>query len=115
MGSLTALDIIVLTLVVWSSDALMAMMIASALGLSLSFVQALLLLSALGLSSAAPSTPGYLGIYQFVTVSVTAAFGYSPSAAVAYILAFQAVNYLIVTGAGLMGLLVLRGKGSAAP
>ncbi len=66
--------------------------------------QALLLLIGLGLSSAIPSTPGYIGVYQFVAVAVFAISGYAPNQAIAYILVAQAVNMLLVLIWGLLGL-----------
>jgi glycosyltransferase 2 family protein len=63
------------------------------------------LIAALGLSSAAPSTPGYVGIYQFVAVTVLAPFGFARDEALAFILATQAVNvYAVVIVWGTLGL-----------
>jgi hypothetical protein len=64
-------------------------------------------LSALGLASAAPSTPGYLGIYQFVAVSVLEPFGLSRSEALVFIVLFQAVVYVVIMVGGGLGLSVL--------
>ena len=47
---------------------------------------AFLLIAGLGLGSALPSTPGYVGIYQFVAVTVLTPFGFSRTDAIAYIL-----------------------------
>jgi uncharacterized membrane protein YbhN (UPF0104 family) len=66
--------------------------------------QALILLSALGLSSAIPSTPGYIGVYQFAAVSVLVPFGFSKPQALAFILISQVLNYLIISFFGLLGL-----------
>jgi hypothetical protein len=63
---------------------------------SLSWQQALLLLVALGLASAVPSTPGYVGIFQFVAVTVLVPFGFSRDQALAYILVFQGMTYTAV-------------------
>lgn len=82
-----------LTLLIWGTDGTTAFTLAHALGLALSYPEALLLLAALGLASAIPSTPGYVGIYQFVAVTVLIPFGLSRSVALAFILAFQAVQY----------------------
>ena len=71
---------------------------------TLSLGQALILLSALGLSSAVPSTPGYVGVYQFVAVAVLVPFGFSRSDALAYILISQILGYLVVSFWGLLGL-----------
>jgi hypothetical protein len=70
-----ALGFISLTAIIWLMDAVVAITVAQAFGLVLSLPQALLLLVALGLASAAPSTPGYVGIYQFFAVTVLLPFG----------------------------------------
>lgn len=93
-----------LTVVVWLIDACIAIITAQALGLTLGLPEAMLLLAGLGLSSAAPSTPGYVGIYQFVAVEVLTPFGFSSSAALAYIIAYQGLSYLAVLVWGLAGL-----------
>ena len=99
-----------LTVVVWMSDSLGAMTAARALGISLAFRVAVLLLAGLGLSSALPSTPGYVGIYQFVAVTVLMPFAISRDAAVAYILVLQALGYVVVLLFGLTALYKLQRK-----
>lgn len=93
-----------LTAAIWLLDAATALLVARAFWLTLSLPQALLLLAALGLASAAPSTPGYLGIYQFVAVTVLGPFGFTRDQALAYIIGYQAVIYAVVTVWGLLGL-----------
>ncbi len=95
---------VLLTAVVWAVDAAGVVIFSHGMGLTVGFDQALLLLVALGLSSALPSTPGYVGIYQYVAVTVLPAFGWSPSQAVAYILAGQAVNIITISTWGLIGM-----------
>jgi len=107
-----ALSFAGLTIVIWLADAMGAMVIAQALNLSLALPEALLLLAAMGLASAAPSTPGYVGIYQFVAVTVLAPFGFSRSAALAYILVLQATTYFVVTVWGVWGWWRLGVKGT---
>jgi uncharacterized membrane protein YbhN (UPF0104 family) len=75
---------------------------------NISFPVAVLLLTGLGLGSALPSTPGYVGIYQFVAVTVLPLFGISRDAALAYILVAQALGYLAVVAFGLPGLYKLQ-------
>jgi uncharacterized protein (TIRG00374 family) len=96
------------TIAIWSADASAAMIAARALGLPLSFPVAFLLLTALGLGSALPSTPGYVGVYQFAAVTVLTPFGFSRDAALAYILVMQALGYAVVLALGLPGLYWLR-------
>jgi uncharacterized membrane protein YbhN (UPF0104 family) len=93
-----------LTALIWTLDAIVIMVTASAFSLSIPFTQALLLLAALGLSSAAPSTPGYIGIYQFVAVTVLTPFGFSKDAALVLIIGFQGVSYAVVTVWATIGL-----------
>ena len=77
---------------------------AHSIGLSISLPLAFLLVAGLGLGSALPSTPGYVGIYQFVAISVLTPFGFSRTDAIAYILFYQAVSYLVVLTWGLIAL-----------
>ncbi len=90
-----------LTAVVWSIDCLTVMAGTHALGVGISFPTALLLITALGLGSALPSTPGYVGIYQFVTVSVLTPFGINHDTALAYSFVSQAIGYVVVLALGL--------------
>jgi uncharacterized protein (TIRG00374 family) len=87
---------VVLTAIIWTLDALAVVMGGSALGLNMPFHVAFLLIAALGLGSALPSTPGYVGIYQFVAVTVLVPFGFSRVDAIAYILVAQAVLYVVI-------------------
>jgi uncharacterized membrane protein YbhN (UPF0104 family) len=66
--------------------------------------QSLLLLVGLGLSSAIPSTPGYVGVYQFIAVTTLAIFGYPKSQGLAFILVAQAIAMLLTLIWGLVGL-----------
>jgi uncharacterized membrane protein YbhN (UPF0104 family) len=103
-----------LTAVIWSADSLVLILVAQAFHLSLAPAQALLMVAALGLSSAVPSTPGYVGIYQFVAVTVLAPFGFTRDDALAFILAAQAVIYLVVIVWGPLGLWALGFRRRAA-
>ncbi len=97
-----------MTVVIWMSDSLGVIFGARALGLTISLPVAVLLLTGLGLGSALPSTPGYVGIYQFVAVTVLPLFGISRDGALAYILVAQALGYLAVVAFGLPGLYKLQ-------
>jgi uncharacterized protein (TIRG00374 family) len=90
------------TALIWFLDAATAVILARALGLHLGFAVALLMITGIGLSSALPSTPGNVGVFQFVTVSVLAPFGFSHSDALAYSLIGQTLNYILVAFWGLI-------------
>jgi uncharacterized membrane protein YbhN (UPF0104 family) len=68
----------------------------------------LLLLAGLALASSAPSTPGYVGVYQIVAVGILPAFGISKSDAIAYILVLQGLSYVVYIFWGLCGLWQLK-------
>jgi glycosyltransferase 2 family protein len=98
-----------LTVVIWSLDAIGTVVGAHAMGLQMPLSAALLLLAGLGLGSALPSTPGYVGIYQFVAVAVLTPFGFSRTSAIAYIVVAQAFQYVVIGCWGGVGLSRLRG------
>ena len=92
------------TATIWLMDGIGTLFLGYILNLHLSLSQAFVLLAGLGLSSAIPSTPGYVGVYQFVAVTVLVPFGYSRANALAFILISQILNYLIISFWGLLGL-----------
>ncbi len=94
-----------LTVMIWATDAAVTVIGSYALGLPMSFATALLLIASLGLSSAIPSTPGYVGIYQFVAVNVLPPFGFSRTDAIAFILYAQAMSYLQYSFWGVLAML----------
>jgi uncharacterized protein (TIRG00374 family) len=98
-----------LTVVVWSLDAVAVMVGGRAFDLDIKFRVAALLLTGMGLGSALPSTPGYVGIYQAVAITVLVPFGISKESALAYMLVNQAVGYVVVVALGLPAILQYRG------
>ncbi|HUB81291.1 MAG TPA: lysylphosphatidylglycerol synthase transmembrane domain-containing protein [Bryobacteraceae bacterium] len=98
------------TVAIWISDALGVMAWTHSVGLAVSFSTAILLLTGLGLGSGLPSTPGYIGIYQFVAVTVLAPFGISKSSALAFILLMQTGGYAATLALGLPSLYILRAR-----
>ncbi len=86
-----------LTVVIWMLDAFTTVVGAQALGIAITIPLAFLLIAGLGLGSALPSTPGYVGIYQFVAVSVLVPFGISRTAAIAFIIFYQVLQYVVIT------------------
>jgi len=93
---------------VWLLDAWNSVLIARALHIAMPFAVAILLLAGLALASSAPSTPGYVGVYQIVAVGILPEFGISKSAAIAYILVLQAMSYVVYIFWGLPGLWKLK-------
>ena len=100
----------ILTILIWCLDALSMVFLASILHVRLLFTQAIVLLASLGLSSALPSTPGYVGIFQFVTVTVLEPFSIARESALTLILVNQILGYLLVAFLGGIGLWRVRGN-----
>jgi len=114
--------ILTISLAIWFWDEVVTIVLSHAFDINLNFIQTFALLSALGLSSALPSTPGYVGVYQFVAVTVLAPFGIAESRALVHILAYQLITYFLVFiwgGIGLMrlnlGFNTLRGRREELP
>jgi glycosyltransferase 2 family protein len=97
-----------LTALIWSIDALATVISGAALGLRIPIPVAFLLIAGLGLGSALPSTPGSVGIYQFVAVAVLTPFGLSRTDAIAYILVAQALGFVVIGFWGSLGMLRYR-------
>jgi uncharacterized protein (TIRG00374 family) len=95
--------------VIWFCDSVTAVIGMYALGMTISIPVAFLLITGLALGSALPSTPGYVGMYQFVAVSVLVPFGFSKSAAIAYIVLFQILQFATTAFWGTLAL--ARNKG----
>jgi hypothetical protein len=93
------------TILIWCLDALGAVIAGAALGLRIPLSVAFLLIAALGAGTALPSTPGYVGIYQFVAVTVLTPFGFSRTDAIAFILVAQVLMYVVIGFWGSLGLL----------
>jgi glycosyltransferase 2 family protein len=97
-----------MTVVAWSFDAFAVMACGRGLGFTISFRVAVLLLTGLALGSTLPSTPGYVGIFQFVAVTILPPFGVSRDGALAYILVAQVFGYAVTAAFGLPGLYRLK-------
>jgi uncharacterized protein (TIRG00374 family) len=93
-----------LTILIWCLDAIGTVIVGASLGLRIPAPVAFLLIAGLGLGSALPSTPGYVGIYQFVAVTVLTPFGFSRTDSIAYILVAQALSYVVIGLWGALGL-----------
>lgn len=97
-----------LTVALWLLDAYGTVLTAAAVGLTLPLRVSFLLIAGLGLGSTLPSTPGYVGIYQFVAVTVLVPFGFSRSDAIAFILVAQALLYVVIAAWGSWGFSAYR-------
>jgi uncharacterized protein (TIRG00374 family) len=98
-------SLILFTLLLWTVDAIGTVFLAHTLHLKIFLIQAFLLLATLRLSSAIPSTPEYIGVYQFVAIMVLKPFGISSAKSLAFIVFSQIMNFLAVTIWGVIAIL----------
>jgi uncharacterized protein (TIRG00374 family) len=99
-----AAGFIAISAAIWFLDAVTCVSVGKALSIAINIPQSLLQLTGMGLASAIPSTPGYVGIYQFVATTLLPLFGISKSEALTFILAFQAVTVSVITIWGFIGI-----------
>ena len=89
-----------LSLAAWSAWALAAIFAARAVGIELSLVEAVFVTAALNLGVAIPSSPGFVGTYQWLGVAALGVFGFSSEAGLAFAIVMQAVWYVPTTLVG---------------
>ncbi len=103
-----------LSVMAWCTWALGAWLVARSVGVELSVVEALFVTAAINLGVAVPSSPGFVGTYQWLGIATLGLFGVVREEALAFAILLQAVWYLPTTLAG--GLfLVLRLARRGAP
>ena len=107
LGVTRTQHLLFISVAAWLAWALGAYLTARAVGIELTAVQAVFVTGALNLGVAIPSSPGFVGTYQWLGVSALALFGIGQESALAYTIALQAVWYLPTTVAGLV--IVLSG------
>jgi len=99
-----------MTALIWSVDTVATIVCAAAFDLHLTFAMASLLLCGMGLGSAIAPTPGYVGTYQTVVVTILGPFGIARDMALALAFVSQALGYVVVLLLGLPAVLRYRGK-----
>ena len=84
------------TVLIWLMDGLNVVLMGYLLHIPITLPQAFVLLAAMGLSSAIPSTPGYVGVYQLVAILVLVPFGLTREAAIAFMLVLQISGLIVI-------------------
>jgi hypothetical protein len=92
-----AVPIVVWSFVIWIVNASAFYVAFRAFNFPVPFTGALILQGALMIAIAAPSTPGYVGVFEAVTIAALALFGIDNSAASAYVIAFHATTWVPIT------------------
>jgi glycosyltransferase 2 family protein len=100
-----------ISLAAWGTWAVGAILVGRAVGVELSLVDAIFVTAALNLGVAIPSSPGFVGTYQWLGVSALALFGVGRAEGLAFAICMQAVWYVPTTIVGAV-ILVAHAKGA---
>ena len=110
LGRLRAFVIAAISVATWLIWALAAWLVAQAVGIELSALEALFVAAVINLGVAIPSSPGFIGTYQWLGVSALGLFDVGTERALAFAILMHAVWYVPTTVVG-GGLLLRRGVG----
>ena len=91
-----------LSALAWTLWAAAAWVVAYSLGISLSLPEMLFITAMINLGSAIPSSPGFVGTYQWLCVAGLGLFGVGHAEAFAFAIVLQAVWFIPTTIAGLV-------------
>lgn len=116
-------NLVLLSTFVWSCETMSYLFLTLAFPVSLSpltrVVAALFIMVVANLGILIPSSPGYIGTFHFFAMSALAVFGAARETALSYAVVSHAMQYLLITGLGLLflwreNLSLLRISGEAA-
>jgi glycosyltransferase 2 family protein len=104
LGREQLLVCLALSLVAWVMWAVAALLVARSLDLELSFADALFVTAVLNLGSAVPSSPGYVGTYEWLGVASLGLVGIDKDPALAFTILLHAAWYVPTTLVGAVAL-----------
>nr|MBC7244907.1 flippase-like domain-containing protein [Chloroflexota bacterium] len=105
LGSLrSAARVLLWSLAIWISTAIEFYVVMWAVGLQLPFTAALAVVCFTSLGMVVPSSPGYIGVFEYTTVLSLSLFGVSKEMALGYALVLHALSYLVVAVLGLVAI-----------
>lgn len=101
-----------LSVCTWLLSAVASTLVGRALGIDLSPLEAVFITSALALGVAIPSSPGYIGTYQWIGVAALGLLDVPVEQALAFSILMQATWYVPTTlvGGAFIGLRAIRGR-----
>ena len=101
-----------LTVCTWTLSSVAAALVARSIGIDLSPLEAVFVTSALALGVAIPSSPGYIGTYQWLGVSALGLLDIPVEQALAFSILMQASWFVPTTlvGGAFVGARVVRGR-----
>lgn len=96
--------VVLWSLVHWLVNAFGFWVAFTAFGIDVSFAGALVMQGILLIGIAAPSTPGYVGVFEFSIIAVLAVFGVPQHVAASYALTYHVLTFVPITLLGLWSL-----------
>lgn len=90
------------TALIWSANALLLWLVARAFHLDVPIIAGFLLTGVLYLGMAVPSSPGYIGVFDYLMVLTLGLYGVPHAPAVAAAFAAHVINFVPVTIVGLI-------------
>jgi uncharacterized protein (TIRG00374 family) len=108
MSAVDLLALLGLSVGAWSAWSCAAILCADALGVPLSPIEAVFFAGVVNLGVAIPSSPGFVGTYQWLVVSTLALYGVGRDEGLAFAVVFQACWYVptVVVGGALLAMRV---------
>jgi len=95
-----AAGVLAWSFVIWLATALQFYIVMQAAGLRLPFAAALSVLCLTSLGMVVPSSPGYVGVFEYITVVALSLFAISREEALSYALALHGLSYLALAFLG---------------
>jgi uncharacterized protein (TIRG00374 family) len=89
-----AVGVLIWSLVIWLGTALQFYVVMQGARLRLPFAAALTVLCLTTLGMVVPSSPGYLGVFEYITVVALSLFGVGREAALSYALVLHGLSYV---------------------
>lgn len=93
------------TVLIWASNALMTWLVVRAFHISVPLTAGALLTAVLYLGMSVPSSPGYIGVFEYLMVLTLGLYGVRHTAAVAAALGLHAIAFVPFTVIGLLYIL----------
>jgi uncharacterized protein (TIRG00374 family) len=107
LGSWTlALRVATWSLIIWFCAGLQFYLVMPAMGLDLPVTAGLLVLCLTSLGMVVPSSPGYVGVFEYLTVLSLSLFGVTREVALGYAFVLHAILYLSTAVLGIAGIWV---------
>ena len=92
--------LVVFSVVAWILWAVAAMLVARSVGIELGLLDAVFVAAVINLGVAIPSSPGFVGTYQWLSVAALGVFDVAREDALSFAILVQAVWYIPTTAVG---------------